>query len=137
MNTILVCYEERPVAQRVLERTALLAKALSAKVVVTSVAPMLYTKGVGPFDPADPPTRHREEVEDAVARLSELGVTGVEAVVGAGDPTTEILGLAEERKVDLIVLGAHEGGLVSRVLERGSVGDAVAHKAHADVLIVH
>lgn len=136
MNTILVCYEERPVAHRVIERTAELAKAFSAKVVVTSVAPMLHTKGVGPFDPADPPTRHREEVEDAVARLTELGVTGVDAVVGAGDPTREILELADERKVDLIVLGAHEGGLVSRLIE-GSVGDTVAHKAHTDVLIVH
>jgi nucleotide-binding universal stress UspA family protein len=137
MNTILVCYEERPVAHRVIERTAELAKAFAAKVIVTSVAPLLHTKGVGPFDPADPPVRHREEVEDAVARLSELGVTDVDAVVGAGDPTAEILELAEARKVDLIVIGAHEGGLVSRVLEGGSVGDAVSHKAHTDVLIVH
>jgi nucleotide-binding universal stress UspA family protein len=63
-------------------------------------------------------------------------VTNVEAVVGRGDPLHVIVELADERKADLIVLGAHEGGLVSRVID-GSVGDAVAHAAHTDVLIVH
>ena len=38
MKTILLAYEERPVARRVLERTAELAKAFDAKVIVTSVA---------------------------------------------------------------------------------------------------
>ena len=136
MKTILLAYEERPVARRILERTAELAKALSAKVLVTSVAPVLLTRGQGPWDPADPPSRHRKEVDDAVARLTELGLTDVEAVVTTGDPSHAIVELADERKADLIVLGAHEGGLVSRVIE-GSVGDAVAHAAHTDVLIVH
>ena len=55
MKTILLAYEERPVAPRVVERTVQLAKALGAKVIVTSVAPILLTKGQGPWDPADPP----------------------------------------------------------------------------------
>ena len=136
MKTILVCYEERPVAARVLERAAMFARALGAKVIVTSVAPVIHGRGVGPYDPADPLERHEAEVEDAVARLSELGVTGVETVTGAGDPAHAIVHLADERQVDLIVLGAHDGGLISRLFE-GSIGDAVAHKAHTDVLIVH
>ena len=61
---------------------------------------------------------------------------GVETVVTGGDPAHAIVELADERKADLIVLGAHDGGLVSRLFE-GSVGDAVAHRAHTDVLIVH
>jgi nucleotide-binding universal stress UspA family protein len=124
MKTILLAYEERPVAPRVVERTVQLAKALGAKVIVTSVAPILLTKGQGPWDPADPPSRHREEVDHAAARLAELGVQGVETVVTGGDPAHAIVELADERKADLIVLGAHDGGLVSRLLE-GSVGDAV------------
>jgi hypothetical protein len=72
MKTILLAYEERPVARRILERTAELAK-----VVVTSVAPAVHAVRVGPYDPADPPSRHREEVDSAAARLSELEVTNV------------------------------------------------------------
>jgi nucleotide-binding universal stress UspA family protein len=136
MKTILLAYEERPVSRRILERTAALAKAFDAKVIVTSVAPVLLTKGQGPWDPADPPGRHRQEVDDAVARLAELGVRGAETVVASGDPAHSIVELADERKVDLIVLGAHDGGLLSRLIE-GSVSDSVAHRAHTDVLIVH
>jgi nucleotide-binding universal stress UspA family protein len=136
MKTILLAYEERPVSRDVVERTAELAKAFSAKVVVTSVAPVLVTKGQGPWDPADPPARHRDEVEDAAARLAYLGVTNVETVVTGGEPAHAIVELADERDADLIVLGAHDGGLVSRLIG-GSVSDAVAHHAHTDVLIVH
>jgi nucleotide-binding universal stress UspA family protein len=136
MKTILLAYEERPVSRDVVERTAELAKAFSAAVIVTSVAPMLVTKGQGPWDPADPPSRHREEVEEAAHKLADLGVTNVETVVTGGEPAREIVELADERKVDLIVLGAHDGGLVTRLIG-GSVSDAVVHNAHTDVLIVY
>jgi nucleotide-binding universal stress UspA family protein len=138
MKTMLVCYEERPVARRVLERAAELAKALDARVLVTSVAPVLgmVPHGTGPYDPVDPPERHDQELADAAAQLAELGLTEVETVTGVGDPAKTIVEIADARSVDLIVLGAHDGGLLSRVFE-GSVGDRVAHKAHTDVLIVH
>lgn len=136
MKTILLAYEERPVAPTVVERAAELAQALRARVLVTSVAPVLHAKGLGPWDPADPPSRHRAEVDDAAAELARLGVTEVETVVTAGDPGHAIVELADERKADLIVVGAHDGGLVTRLI-RGSVSDAVAHAAHTDVLIVH
>ena len=135
MKTILMAYEEGPVSARVVERTALMAKTFSAQVLVTSVAPVLHGRG-GSIDATDPPARHEAEVEDAVARLTELGVAGAETVVGIGDPVKSIVTLADERGVDLIVVGAHEGGLISRIVE-GSVSASVARKAHADVLIVH
>lgn len=135
MKTILVCYEERPVAPRVIERSAELARLLDANVIVTSVAPVLHMRG-GPIDPVDPPERHVAEVDEAAALLAEHGITRVETVPTIGDPAVAIVHLAEERHVDLIVLGAHEGGLFSRLLE-GSTTDAVVHRAHTDVLIVH
>lgn len=135
MKTILVCYEERPVAQRVLERGAELAQALGAKVIVTSVAPVLHVTRAGPIDPVDPPERHEAEVRDAAARLRELGIADVETVTGLGEPAGAIVHLAEERGVDLIVLGAHDGGALSRILG-GSTTDAVTHRATTDVLIV-
>lgn len=138
MNTILVCYEERPMTARVVERAAELANAFNAKLIVTSVATVmgLAPRGTGANDPTDPPEHHTEELEEAKARLAELGVADVETVTGLGSPARTIIELAEERDVDLIVLGAHDGGLLSRVIG-GSVSDEVAHKATTDVLIVH
>lgn len=136
MKTILVCYEERPVAGRVLERAAELAGAFGAKVVVTSVAPVVHGRGLGPYDPADPPERHETELHEAAARLGELGVTRLETVTGVGDPARAILDLADHRGAELIVIGAHDGGLMSRLFD-SSTSDTVVHKAHADVLVVH
>jgi nucleotide-binding universal stress UspA family protein len=136
MKTILVGYEERPLAGRVLERAAELAKLTGANVVVTSVAHVMHGKGGGPIDPTDPPERHETELREAAAQLAALGIEHVTTVVGIGDPAHAILQAAEENGADLIVVGAHDGGAFSRIFS-GSVGDTVAHKAHADVLIVH
>jgi nucleotide-binding universal stress UspA family protein len=80
--------------------------------------------------------RHEAELEDAKARLTELGTTHVETVTGLGDPARAILDLADETKVDLIVIGAHDGGMLSRFFAV-SPTDEVVHRAHADVLVVH
>jgi nucleotide-binding universal stress UspA family protein len=137
MKTILACYEERPMAHRVLERTAELSKALDAHVIVASVAPALHVvRAGGPVDPVDPPARHEEEVAEAAQTLSGMGLTSVDTVVGLGDVADTIVTLAEEREADLIVLGAHDGGMISRLLGM-STTDAIAHKAPTDVLIVH
>ena len=138
MKHILIAYEERGVSDRMLERAAQLAKVFDAKVTVTSVAPVLagVGHGIGPYDPADPPERHRREAVDAVLRLENLGVRGATAVPLVGDPAHEIVALAEARKCDLVVVGAHEGGLLTRLFS-GSVSDAVAHSSPIDVLVVH
>ena len=135
MKTILMCHADRPVADTVIERTAMLAQKFGAKVYVTSVAPVLHSRG-GPIDPVDPPSAHEHEAGDAVARLAERGVMGAEPIVAIGDAVDAIVHLADEHHVDLIVVGAHDGGGVSRFI-RGAVGEEVARKAHADVLIVH
>jgi len=135
MKTILMCHAERPVADSVIARTAMLAQTFGAKVYVTSVAPVLHSRG-GPIDPVDPPSAHKDEADDAVARLAEHGVSGAEPIVAIGDPAEAIVHLAAEHAVDLIVVGAHDGGTVSRIL-RGAPGEEVARKAHADVLVVH
>ena len=138
MKHILVAYEERGASERVLARSAELAKAFGARVTVTSVAPVVIHagRGIGPYDPTDPPARHEHEVTSAIARLEKLGVRDVTGVALAGDPADEIVRVARTKRADLIVLGAHEGGFWSRFLE-GSTGDAVAHHSPVDVLIVH
>ena len=75
-----------------------------------------------------------ELVERESARLRADGWP-VAALVRRGSVVEEILGVADEIKADLIVLGSHGMGLARRFL-LGSVSDRVLEHAHCSVLIV-
>jgi nucleotide-binding universal stress UspA family protein len=135
MNTIVVGYDGSDPADRALERAAGLAKAFSARLVVTSVAPAVMGRGVGPADPADPPSEHRRQLRVAESRLQDRGLE-VEYDLALAKPAEHIVSLADERAADLIVMGTRRLHLVERLLGV-SVSDAVQHKAHCDVLVVH
>jgi nucleotide-binding universal stress UspA family protein len=138
MDHICVGYEEWGPYERVLERTAELAKLAGARVTVVSVArtPVRFGRGVRPFDPTDPPARHEIEVTRAIARLEQLGVRKVGGASLSGDPADEVVAHARRIGADLIVVGAHEGGLLSSLGE-GRIDDAISHHSPIDVLIVH
>jgi nucleotide-binding universal stress UspA family protein len=135
MKTIVLGYDDSPEAVRAMRRTVELARLLHARVVVTSVAPILIPAGhgIGPYDPADPPERHHALAEDAAAVLKEQGVEA-EALTALGDPGEAIVKVADERDADLIVLGTTRHPYLSRLV--GSVCDDVSHHAHCDVLLV-
>jgi nucleotide-binding universal stress UspA family protein len=134
MKTIVVGYDETEPAKRALARAAELATAFGAKVIVTSVAPVIHGRGIGPVDPTDPPELHREELRHAQAFLAEHGIEG-ELDLALGDPAEHIAGLAERRHADLVVVGARGIHLVERMLGQ-SVSGKAARKARCDVLIV-
>jgi universal stress protein A len=137
MNTILLAYDGSEASERALERAAELAKALTASVHVTSVVPVLAAsaRGMGPYDPADPPAAHAEQLRRARGKLAELGVDAALAPAH-GDPASTILRLADEINADLIVLGSHERSLIEHALGM-SVSGAVTRRAHRDVLVAH
>ena len=139
MKTIVVGYDGTESADRALARTAELAKAFGAAVVVTSVAPLLVgaaaARGLSGLDPADPPETHREQLAHAAKVLREQGVS-VEGELEGGDAAGEIVELADAREADLIVVGTRERSLLERLLEP-SVSAAVERRAHRDVLVVH
>ena len=136
MKTIVLGYDDSPESYRALERVALLAPLLDARVLVASIAPTLQpaAHGIGPYDPADPPERYRKLARRASAKLADRGVAA-EPVSSLGDAAEAIIALADEQEADLIVLGMSHHPLVSRFL--GGVSDDVAHHAHCDVLLVH
>ena len=75
--------------------------------------------------------RSRERLGTLIARL---GLTNATGRVEAGNTKSEILRVAEEEQVDLIVLGSHERhGLAILV---NFTEDTVLHAAHCDVLAV-
>jgi nucleotide-binding universal stress UspA family protein len=137
MKRILVAYDDTDPARRALERTAELAKAFDSEVIVTSVAPLLVgsPRATGPIDPTDSPAHHAEELERAGKLLGERGLEA-ELVTATGDPAAAIAMLADERDVDLVVVGTREPGLVERIM-RHSVSAEVARRVHRDLLIVH
>ena len=127
MKTIVLAYNDTMDSDRALERTAELATFYGARVVVTSVVPVLVgaerTGGPGP------------ELQLAGRRFSELGID-VELVEAVGEIAEAIVEVAESRGADLIVVGTRELSQVERLLGY-SVSESVQRKAHCDVLIVH
>jgi len=137
MQTIVLGYDGSEPAKRALERTVQLAKAFSASVIVTSIAPIFVGvgHGIGGIDPVDPPEEHRAQLAEATKLLAEAGVhADVRLLVGV--PPEAIVHVAKEASADLIVVGTRELGFFERILH-GSVSDGVEHRAHCDVLIVH
>jgi nucleotide-binding universal stress UspA family protein len=137
MSTIVVGYDETPGSQRALERAATLSKALGAKLVVTSVAPLMVSIGRsgGPTDPTDTPAMHAKELAAAREYLEAQGIEA-EYRAAVGEPADAIVQLADELDAELIVVGTREPNLIQRLTGQ-SVSDAVSRHAHRDVLIVH
>jgi nucleotide-binding universal stress UspA family protein len=137
MNLIIVGYDDTDPSKRALERAALLAKTFGAKLVVTSVAPVSTTTGGRSLgaDPADTASDHLAELASARSYLEGESLQA-EYIEALGHPADAIVTAAEDRGADMIVVGTREAGFTARLLG-SSVSDAVSHKAHCDVLIVH
>jgi nucleotide-binding universal stress UspA family protein len=137
MKRIVLGYDDTEASQRALERAAQLVKAFDSELIVTSVVPVIAWVGrsTGPFDPTEPPAKHREELQRARDYLEAHDVRA-EYQPAAGSPAATIVELAEQRNADLILVGTHEPTVLERMLGQ-SVSEAVSHRAHCDVLIVH
>ncbi|MGH3132726.1 MAG: universal stress protein [Gaiellaceae bacterium] len=127
MKTIVLAYNDTTDSDRALDRAAELARFYGAKVVVTSVVPVL----VGGEQPDGP----GPELQLAAARLDELGIEA-ELVEAVGEIAEAIVEVADSRGADLIVVGTRELSQVERFLGH-SVSEGVQRMARCDVLIVH
>ena len=81
-------------------------------------------------------TPAEEVLRDAADRARAVGATQVEQLAVEGDAVDELVRLAKDRDVDLMVIGNRGlNSLAGRLL--GSVPANVSHRAQCDVLIVH
>jgi nucleotide-binding universal stress UspA family protein len=150
-HTILVSYDGTTSAERSLERAIGLARVFGSRVVVADVAalapvplePMPGAFGYMPYydvgsleeDARTAETvwqQHRSQIEGLFA---QNGVAH-EFDRLAADEVADIVDVAGRHDADLVILRAHEASFLERMVE-GSVGEAVARRAHCDVLIVH
>ena len=126
-RTILVAYDDP--SSQTLGRAADYAEQLAANLIVTNVAP--------PKDanPSDTDRIAVERLEQARAYLQERGLDA-DLVPTKGTPADAILRLAQERDVDLIVVGSRHKRFFERLVE-GSVNQEVLRRAGCDVLVVY
>jgi nucleotide-binding universal stress UspA family protein len=127
VRTILVAYDDPE--SKTLSRAADLAESLKAALIVTNVAPEDY------HEDQDAVHYGSERLDQARAYLAERGLEA-ELIQSVGQPAEAIVGLAEERDADLIVVGMRRKGFFERLVE-GSVAQNVMRRATCDVLAVH
>ena len=127
VQTILVAYDDP--SSQTLGRAADYAEQLSATLIVTNVAP--------PKDanPSDADRAAQERLEQARGYLESRGLQA-DFVATKGQPADAIVRLAQERNVDLIVVGSRHKRFFERLVE-GSVNQNVLRRAGCDVLVVY
>lgn len=131
MKKILLAYDGDEPAKRALEQTVELAQKFGASVGIISVVPRRPGETVS--DPWDDPAVHAEELIEARRRFQEVGIDA-ELFEPDGDVATTIERVADEYGYDVIILGTHGLGAVSRAIH-GSVSEHVAGHAHSTVIV--
>jgi universal stress protein E len=137
-DTILCPVDFSPTSERTAHEAGLLAEETEARLVLFHVIERVGGP-LGPVPPGFDRRAHRAETEDNVLRrLRRLRPDGsvdlVEEEVAWGWPDREILRVARERPVGLIVMGAHGGPLDSTLF--GSTAHKVVRRAPCPVLVL-
>ena len=142
-STIVVGYDGEEPAARALERAIEEARSAGAKLLVVSVAEMPFNpEGPQVWDLGGParmmplvePTALEPVQEQARLKIEAAGIAA-DYFWAAGEPASAIVGAARDRGAQLIVLGAHHHGMLSRLVG-GDVADQVERDAGCDVLVV-
>lgn len=141
---ILVPVDGSEGANRALETAIGLQRLCSSELLILTVYRhhSLLEASMSMVRPEDPETLDdtlreyaKEVAENAKAYASELGSESVRAFVKVGQPARTIVGFAEEREVDLIVLGSRGLGDVEGYL-LGSVSHKVTSLSDKAVMVV-
>jgi universal stress protein A len=135
---ILLAVDFAPDSEQVVQRARDLARLHTARLSLVHVTEYVPVDMANELVLPQEVELDRELNELAVKRLAELGerigVAVANQQVLQGNTRGEILHLAEELQVDLIVLGSHGRQGIQRLL--GSTANAVLHGAPCDVLAV-
>ncbi|HYZ27963.1 MAG TPA: universal stress protein [Thermoleophilaceae bacterium] len=143
-GSILVGTDGSDTAKEAVRQAGALARALGARVLLVSAYEPVPESRLRQ-ERAEVPTdvswmvNPREDVQavldEEAERIKAGGVSDVETYAREGDPADAILDVAEEKQVDLIVVG-NKGMTGARRFLLGSVPNKVSHHAPCNVMIV-
>lgn len=142
---ILVAIDGSPMSDKAAEEAIRLAAGNTAqfksKVYAMLVLPNTPRSTFTDFVPPQPVTETEQwsELRDKIFYVIEKNASEaaipLEIKVAYGDPVDELLGFAEEEKIDVIVIGSTGKGFLRRQV-LGSVSDRVVRKAKCSVYVV-
>ncbi len=141
MKQILVAVDEHPHAGQIVESATQLARATSAKIILTYVVkknsvPEKYRDLHGDALPEHYyQDMFQRTVGPLVKRVKAAGID-CEAVFEAGDPEKVILKMAKSKGVDYIVVGIHGFRGLSRLRAIGNVARNIIETSDIPVLAV-
>lgn len=135
-HTILIPVENSPADQTIINHIKPLVKMTGANLLLMHVANGWVARNFNQLNLAE-----GEEIKDDRAYLERLvrelrseGFT-VDSVLAMGEPSDEIIKLANDRKVDLIAMSTHGHRFVTDLLY-GSTADKVRHLVDVPVLLL-
>ncbi|GAB4346581.1 MAG: universal stress protein [Gammaproteobacteria bacterium] len=135
---LLLAIDFSPESEYIAERAKSLAAECGARLSLIHVVEHVPLDLSNDLVLAQPVDIDQELVDDARRKLDEiagkLGLGEAQRFVELGSTKAEILRVAEEHGVDLIVVGSH--GRHGLALLMGSTANAVLHGARCDVLAV-
>ena len=130
---ILIATDLLPENNALFDRGFALAKEWKAKVSLVHVVEPLPGYGYAYVGSADvEEALIKEAKKQMIALARKYGIDAADTVVDIGPTKTEVIRVAEEKKVDLIIVGSHGRSGWSLLL--GSTATAVLHGAKCDVL---
>jgi nucleotide-binding universal stress UspA family protein len=133
---ILVPLENSAYDRAILEHVSALARECGASLLLVHVADGWVARNWQQLQlrESEEMQRDRAYLETTAAEVAALGVE-VDAVLAGGDPSREIVQIAEREGCDLIAMSTHGHRFISDLLY-GSVANAVRHRSSIPVLLV-
>lgn len=118
------------------QNLAVMNKAKLSIIHVVEVIPMIDVNydDMSPFNEDLAQSLLSNAEKNLATFIAKLNLDPQQNFLEQGDPRDEIIRIAEENQVDLIVLGSH--GRRGLALLLGSTANSVLHHAHCDVLAV-
>ncbi|MGQ9424640.1 universal stress protein [Gilvimarinus sp. F26214L] len=134
-NHILVALDLTEESNQILDRATRIANGSKVSLVHV-IEPLAYAYGGDiPMELSEVQNQLQQQASQQLAKLGKaIGVSSEDQYVVIGQPTSEIHRMAEEKNVDLIVVGSH--GRQGLALLLGSTANGVLHGTKCDVLAV-
>jgi nucleotide-binding universal stress UspA family protein len=141
IKTILLTTDLSEVSKIAVDAAVVIGRKFEARIVLAHVGD-LFMPYVEPYSvPVDFEQIQKDALLHARRRLEEFAASSlprdldVDLVVPVGVPHIEIVNLAQERNVDLIVMAPHGRGFISHLI-LGSTTERVLRRAPCPVLVV-